>query len=153
MQIGRARLELLGSSASALSAQRTVATVTGESRGTHLRHATGPLVYLAPAAPSQLGAMMSTPTPETVEQAKTLVRDFIRSVAPQSLIDEQALRIVGEPPARAEQLLAELRNEIADNMAACNPATSRSKIFAMPLAFCELVRERARELEHARGRG
>ncbi len=83
----------------------------------------------------------------------SFVKGYLRSIAPPSFIDEHAFRIVGEPPERVEAILRDLRAELADGMSACNPQPPRAQIFSMPLAFCELVRERARELENGRGRG
>ncbi len=97
---------------------------------------------------------MNKPPPrQTAEQAMALVKDHLRSIAPPGFIDEHAFRLLGEPPERVEEILRDLRHELADGMASCNPAPPRANIFAMPLAFVELVRERARELENARGRG
>lgn len=96
--------------------------------------------------------MKQTPPPQSLEEAKAFVRAHIRSIAPQSLVDEHALRICGEPPERVAQILHDLRHELADGMASCNPQPPRANIFAMPLAFVELVRERAQELENGRGR-
>ncbi len=62
----------------------------------------------------------------------------MRSIAPASLIDEQAFKLIGEPPAHVEMMLAGMRHEVADGMASCNPAPSRSKIFGTSLAFREL---------------
>ncbi len=97
---------------------------------------------------------MSTfvPPPQSPEAAMEFLKDFVRSITPQDFLDAQAFRLVGEPPERVEYLLASLRHEVADGMASCNPAPSRSKIFGMSLAFCELVRERAAELANGRGR-
>ncbi len=69
--------------------------------------------------------MNKPPPPKNLEDAKAFVRDYIRSIAPQSLVDEHALRICGEPPERVEQILRDLRHELADGMASCNPAPPR----------------------------
>ncbi len=95
---------------------------------------------------------MKTP-PQTPDEAMSFVKSFVRTIAPPGFIDEHAFRLIGEPPERVEQILNDLRHEVADGMASCNPQPSQSKIFAMPLAFCELVRERAIELSNGRGNG
>ncbi len=95
---------------------------------------------------------MTAPTQENLQQAKALIRDFVRSVATQELIDEHAFRLLGEPPERVEEIVADIREMIADGMRATNPQPSSSMIFSMPLAFVEIVKERASEMASNRGR-
>ncbi len=92
------------------------------------------------------------PPPQSPDEAMSFVKAFVRSIAPASLIDEQAFKIIGEPAERVEIMLAALRHQVADGMASCNPAPSRSKIFGISLAFVELVRERVIELTYNKGR-
>ncbi len=92
---------------------------------------------------------------QTPQQAMQLIKDFVRPIAAQALIDGQALKLIGESPERVQELLRNLQREVADNMASCNfqPAPSSSVIFGMSAAFCEIVKERAVELSKSRGRG
>ncbi len=98
-----------------------------------------------------MGAIMTRQTPQ---EAVQFVKDFVRPIAPQSLIDEQALKLIGEPPERAQELLRDLQREVADGMASCNftPGLSQTMIFGMSTAFADIVRERAIQLSNARGR-
>ncbi len=66
------------------------------------------------------------PPPPTLHKAMASVKDFVRPIASQSLIDEQALKLIGESPERVHELLCDLQREVADGMASCNfhPAPS-----------------------------
>ncbi len=96
---------------------------------------------------------MTAPAPTSPQEAMRFVKDYLRSIAPPDFLDKHAFEILGESPERVEQILRNLRAELADGMSACNPQPPRAQIFSMPLAFVELVRERARELEKGRGHG
>ncbi len=92
-------------------------------------------------------------TPQSPAEAMAFVKAFVRPIAPKSLIDEQALKLIGETPDRVQELLCDLQREVADNMASCNftPALS-TMIFGLSTAFADIVRERAAELNNSRGR-
>jgi hypothetical protein len=80
--------------------------------------------------------------------ALALVKGLVRSsVLASDVIDERALALVGAGHEEIEAAIAKLREELHDELAACNPAPSPSRVNAYAFAAGKLIRDRLKEIE------
>jgi hypothetical protein len=91
---------------------------------------------LAPFSSSETQAALELV--KSVEKISMLAPDFI---------DERALELVGASSEEIESAIAEMRRELADELAACNPPPSESRIAAYVFPTGELIRDRLKEIE------
>jgi hypothetical protein len=83
----------------------------------------------------------TTPQP-ALEQIKALV---LSAPSSSEFIDEEALRLSGEPQDRIDRGIKAIGDEVFD--ALHHQELSRATRFAMTLATCSLIRERIAEID------